>query len=85
MRTTRRQPVGVLVLAVLAYVPALMSSPGRMPADTKLYLYLDPAGSKFGLATDAKRGAVELNRKRCGEGVWGSDQLLPTRWGTVNE
>ncbi len=30
------------VLAVLAYVPALASSPGRMPADTKLYLYLDP-------------------------------------------
>jgi len=31
------------VLAALAYVPALMSSPGRMPADTKLYLYLNPA------------------------------------------
>jgi arabinofuranan 3-O-arabinosyltransferase len=30
------------VLAVLAYVPALASSPGKMPADTKLYLYLDP-------------------------------------------
>jgi arabinofuranan 3-O-arabinosyltransferase len=30
------------VLALLAYVPALASSPGRMPADTKLYLYLDP-------------------------------------------
>ena len=28
--------------ALLAYVPALRSSPGRMPADTKLYLYLDP-------------------------------------------
>ena len=27
---------------LLAYVPALLSSPGRMPADTKLYLYLDP-------------------------------------------
>ncbi len=27
---------------LLAYVPALASSPGRMPADTKLYLYLDP-------------------------------------------
>ncbi len=32
------------VLALLAYVPALASSPGRMPADTKLYLYLDPGG-----------------------------------------
>ena len=29
-------------MAVLAYVPALASSRGRMPADTKLYLYLDP-------------------------------------------
>jgi arabinofuranan 3-O-arabinosyltransferase len=33
-----------MVLALLAYVPALASSPGRMPADTKLYLYLDPWG-----------------------------------------
>jgi len=39
-----RATVGVIVLALLAYVPALASSPGRMPADTKLYLYLDPAG-----------------------------------------
>ncbi len=34
--------VGAGILALLAYVPALASSPGRMPADTKLYLYLDP-------------------------------------------
>ncbi len=33
----------VALLAILAYVPALASSPGRMPADTKLYLYFDPA------------------------------------------
>ena len=33
---------GTVVLALLAYVPALTSSPGRMAADTKLYLYLDP-------------------------------------------
>jgi arabinofuranan 3-O-arabinosyltransferase len=39
----------VLVLGLLAYVPALASSPGRMPADTKLYLYLDPGQ----LVTDA--------------------------------
>ena len=40
----RRLPawVAVAVLALLAYVPALQSSPGRMPADTKLFLYLDP-------------------------------------------
>ena len=33
---------GVWVLALLAYVPALTSAPGRMPTDTKLYLYLSP-------------------------------------------
>lgn len=37
-----RSGMAVALLAVLAYVPALLSSPGRMPADTKLYLYLDP-------------------------------------------
>lgn len=35
---------GVALLAAVAYLPALLSSPGRMPADTKLYLYLDPGG-----------------------------------------
>jgi arabinofuranan 3-O-arabinosyltransferase len=42
--TVRRRatPLSLTVLALLAYVPALASSPGRMPADTKLYLYLDP-------------------------------------------
>ncbi|MAT04588.1 MAG: hypothetical protein CL424_06055 [Acidimicrobiaceae bacterium] len=39
----RRPVVGaVALLAVLAYVPTLSTSPGRMPADSKLYLYLDP-------------------------------------------
>ena len=33
----------VALLVLLAYVPTLASSPGRMPSDTKLYLYLDPA------------------------------------------
>lgn len=44
---TRRRGVergAVAVLATLAYLPALLSAPGRMPADTKLYLYLDPDG-----------------------------------------
>ena len=36
--------LGLAVLAAVAYLPALTSSPGRMPADTKLYLYLDPGG-----------------------------------------
>ncbi|MEO1056688.1 MAG: alpha-(1-_3)-arabinofuranosyltransferase family protein [Actinomycetota bacterium] len=39
-----RDRFGLIVLAALAYLPALASSPGRMPADTKLYLYLDPGG-----------------------------------------
>ncbi len=36
------QRLGMLVMALLAYVPALAAAPGRMPSDTKLYLYLDP-------------------------------------------
>jgi arabinofuranan 3-O-arabinosyltransferase len=30
------------LLALLAYLPALTAAPGRMPSDSKLYLYLDP-------------------------------------------
>jgi arabinofuranan 3-O-arabinosyltransferase len=41
-RWSRLDAVGVVLLAALAYLPSLLSSPGRMPADTKLYLYLDP-------------------------------------------
>lgn len=43
-RETARTALPLAVLALLAYLPALASSPGRMPADTKLYLYLDPGG-----------------------------------------
>ncbi len=32
----------LLAFALLAYVPFLLSSPGRVTADTKQYLYLDP-------------------------------------------
>jgi arabinofuranan 3-O-arabinosyltransferase len=41
-RWYRRIRPGVVVLALLAYVPALTAAPGRMTADSKLYLYLDP-------------------------------------------
>lgn len=41
-RLARFVPLAPFVL--FAYVPALLSSPGRMPADSKLYLYLDPGG-----------------------------------------
>ena len=34
--------VSVVVLALLAYVPSLTAAPGRMPADSKLYVYLNP-------------------------------------------
>ena len=32
----------ILLFAMLAYVPFLLSSPGKVSADTKAYLYLDP-------------------------------------------
>lgn len=37
-----RSRIEVALLVALAMIPPLVSSPGRMPADTKLYLYLDP-------------------------------------------
>ncbi|MEX5633970.1 alpha-(1-_3)-arabinofuranosyltransferase domain-containing protein [Parafrankia sp. FMc2] len=40
----------VLVLAALSYIPLLATSPGRVGADTKAYLYLDP-GRMLGRAT----------------------------------
>ena len=47
MRVIQRYGVWLAAgaLALLAYVPALASSPGRMPADTKLYLYLEPGAA----------------------------------------
>ena len=39
----------VLLLASLAYVPSLAAAPGKIPADTKLFLYLNP----FRLTGDA--------------------------------
>ncbi|MGZ6965216.1 MAG: alpha-(1-_3)-arabinofuranosyltransferase domain-containing protein [Acidimicrobiia bacterium] len=37
-----RRGIGYLALAVLAYVPLLLTAPGKVAADTKQYLYLDP-------------------------------------------
>ena len=34
----------VLGIAVLTYIPVILSSPGEVGADTKTYLYLDPGG-----------------------------------------
>src|SRR3954469_22460400 len=47
--STRGRRLEVLGLALLAYVPFLLSSPGKVAADTKQYLYLDP-GSLLGRA-----------------------------------
>jgi hypothetical protein len=38
----RRSALGYLLLALVAYVPPLLTARGRVGADTKQYLYLDP-------------------------------------------
>ena len=37
-----RSRAGLLLLAVLAYLPPFLSEPGRMPSVPKLFLYLNP-------------------------------------------
>ncbi|MEI8391577.1 MAG: alpha-(1-_3)-arabinofuranosyltransferase family protein [Actinomycetes bacterium] len=37
-----RQRYDIATLTVLAFIPLLLSAPGKLPADTKLYLYLNP-------------------------------------------
>ncbi len=59
---------GALVLAVVAYVPFLLSATGRVSADTKQYLYLDP-GRLLGDAPylwDAGYGAGTLTHQNIG-------------------
>src|ERR1700704_5006398 len=41
-RTRHLHLLGCALLALLAYVPVLLTKPGRVVADTKSYLYLDP-------------------------------------------
>jgi arabinofuranan 3-O-arabinosyltransferase len=38
----RESALGYLLLALLAYLPPLLTAPGKVAADTKQYLYLDP-------------------------------------------
>jgi len=38
----RWRVLGYALLALLAYVPVLLTKPGKVVADTKSYLYLDP-------------------------------------------
>ncbi|MSV48949.1 MAG: hypothetical protein F2914_07975, partial [Actinobacteria bacterium] len=35
-------PLGVILLAIVSYVPLLLTKPGMVGADTKTYLYLNP-------------------------------------------
>ncbi|MFM8971729.1 MAG: alpha-(1-_3)-arabinofuranosyltransferase family protein, partial [Actinomycetota bacterium] len=42
MKAAPRRALGFIALAVAAYVPPLLSAPGRVAADTKQYLTLDP-------------------------------------------
>ncbi len=37
-----RRRYDVCIIALIAYIPLLLSAPGKLPADTKLYLYLNP-------------------------------------------
>jgi arabinofuranan 3-O-arabinosyltransferase len=37
-----RRRYDVCIIAIIAYIPLLLSAPGKLPADTKLYLYLNP-------------------------------------------
>jgi arabinofuranan 3-O-arabinosyltransferase len=40
--TRRRSLIGYSLLAALAYIPPFLTAPGKVAADTKQYLYLDP-------------------------------------------
>ncbi|CAB4364730.1 unannotated protein [freshwater metagenome] len=59
------------LLAAIAYIPALLSSPGRMPSDTKLYLYLDPGRL---LSTSSKTWDPSLY------GGWVPHQMIAYLW-----
>ena len=61
----------VALLAAIAYLPALLSSPGRMPSDTKLSLYLDPGRL---LTTSSKTWDPSLY------GGWVPHQMIAYLW-----
>ncbi|MEZ5178387.1 MAG: hypothetical protein R2746_08905 [Acidimicrobiales bacterium] len=44
LRRRLREAVPSAILAATIYVPLLLTRPGRVGADTKSYLYLDPGG-----------------------------------------
>lgn len=67
----RPSRLGIVCLALVAYLPVLASSPGKMPTDTKLYLYLDPGR----LIGDA--GRTWDNRQFLG---WVPHQIIAYLW-----
>jgi arabinofuranan 3-O-arabinosyltransferase len=80
MQSPRRLPerwrrvaarVDIAALVVLAYVPSLLSSPGRMPADSKLYLYEGPGA----LLSDA-RWSYDTHQF----GGWVTHQIVSYLW-----
>src|SRR5688572_19586348 len=58
----------LVALALLAYVPPLLSSPGRVSADTKQYLYLDPGAflARAPYLWDAQAGAGGVSHQHIG-------------------
>lgn len=57
-----------LGLVALAYLPALLSSPGRVSADSKQYLYLDPGAflARIPYVWDAQTGAGGVSHQHIG-------------------
>ena len=77
-----------LLLALVAYVPYLLSSPGRVAADTKQYLYLDPGRLLSSAASlwDPGYGAGTVTHQNVGylfpmgPYYWLTDQLGVPDW-----
>jgi arabinofuranan 3-O-arabinosyltransferase len=64
----RQGKAEVAALAALAYVPFLLSSPGRVSADSKQYLYLDPTAflARAGSLWDPQIGAGTVPHQHLG-------------------
>src|SRR5438105_13724413 len=64
----RRGRLEVCGLALLAYIPFLLSSPGKLSADTKQYLYLDPGRllSRAAYVWDAHTGGGTVPHQNIG-------------------
>lgn len=84
----RQGKAEVAVLAALAYVPFLLSSPGRVSADSKQYLYLDPGAflARAGSLWDPQVGAGTVPHQHLGYLVpmgpwfWAAEQAGVPDW-----